>query len=236
MLEISAIRVWKEVGYPFQIHYSAAVAEQIRQFAIDGLLALPRVGLGVGGLLIGTREGDRITIAGSAPIPCSHAMGPAFLLTREEADAALRDSQELSVVGCYLSKTGRVLDLNQTDLSFYRSFCPQQWQIMLRVRPSTVEETLATLFFRGSSGMVVYGPERLLRMGTPPEPEPEPEAEQPPDEPAENPTPEVAEAATVADAQPEVEPVKKISGRTVAVLVISALLIGGAVELLLQLR
>jgi len=58
--------------------------EKIRLQARDGLMALPRVGMGVGGLLLGTRQDGVVRLVDAIEIPCSHTLGPAFNLTDEE--------------------------------------------------------------------------------------------------------------------------------------------------------
>ena len=66
---------------PLQIEYSCAAMEQIRKRAREGLMAAPRVGMGVGGLLLGVREGARIQLLDCIDIPCSHSAGPSFNLS-----------------------------------------------------------------------------------------------------------------------------------------------------------
>src|SRR5579863_1704093 len=99
---------------PLRILYSRAAMEQIRIRAREGLMAAPRVGMGVGGLLLGVREGRRIRLLDSIEIPCSHSGGPSFNLTADEkreskemiAEAAAPGaSGKVDVIGWYCSKT-----------------------------------------------------------------------------------------------------------------------------------
>ena len=69
-------------GSSLQIGYSCAAMERIRKRARDGLMAAPRVGMGVGGLLLGVREGARIQLLDCIEIPCSHSAGPSFNFSR----------------------------------------------------------------------------------------------------------------------------------------------------------
>src|ERR1700722_18628432 len=67
-----------------RIEYSRAAMEQIREQARDGLMAVPRVAVGVGGILLGERGKGFIGLLGSIQILCAHASGPCFNLTAEE--------------------------------------------------------------------------------------------------------------------------------------------------------
>src|SRR5580658_7914390 len=80
-----------DAGSPLRIEYSQAAMEQIRKRARDGLMAAPRIGMGVGGLLLGVREDSRIRLLDSIDLPCSHSAGPSFNLTPDEK----RESREL---------------------------------------------------------------------------------------------------------------------------------------------
>jgi hypothetical protein len=151
---------------PLRIEYSQAAMEQIRKRARDGLMAAPRIGMGVGGLLVGVSEKGRIRLLDSVDIPCSHSAGPSFNLTRDEkresremvAEAgALSVSGKVGVVGWYCSKTRGDAVLNESDLSFYAELFPGRGQIALVLRPSLFESMRAAFFFRDEHGAVVKG-------------------------------------------------------------------------------
>jgi hypothetical protein len=148
---------------PLQIEYSRAAMEQIRKRARDGLMAAPRVGMGVGGLLLGVRKGPRIRLLDSIDIPCSHAAGPSFDLTADEkrdsremiAEASAPGvSQKVGVIGWYCSKTRDDASLNQSDRSFYDELFPDPWQVALVVRPNVVDAMRAAFFLRDDKGAV----------------------------------------------------------------------------------
>lgn len=147
--------------------------EKIRQKACDGLLALPRVGMGVGGLLIGEsrmsegKEGEgqclSVRLGGSIDLQCSHAAGPAFRLTAQE----IQESRELmarsrGVIGWYCSKTRGAATLGDAEIALHRALFPEPGRIALIVRPSTVEPTRAGFFYTDQSGKVVQGIESDL--------------------------------------------------------------------------
>jgi len=153
---------------PLRIEYSRTAMEEIRQRAREGLMAAPRVGMGVGGLLLGVRENGRIRLLDSVEIPCSHSGGPSFNLTAEEkreghamiAEAgAASVSGRVDVIGWYCSKTRGYATLNESDLNLYAEWFPDSWHIALVVRPSAAEPMHAAFFFRDENGGVVKGVE-----------------------------------------------------------------------------
>jgi hypothetical protein len=160
------ITSWDDPACPIPVDYSREAFGEIRRAALDGFLALPRVGIGVGGLLLGRRENSRTVILDSVPIECSHADGPAFTLTLEETAGALElaaAAAPLLVVGWYCSKTRGTVALSERDLILYEQLCPEAWQVALLVRPRTVEPSRAALCFRVAEGLVVRGVDRVLQ-------------------------------------------------------------------------
>jgi hypothetical protein len=142
--------------------------EQIRERARDGLLAAPRVGVGVGGLLLGTREGGRTRIVDSIEIACCHSGGPSFKLTPEEMQQAREMMAEageitrktrIAVIGWYCSKTRGDAVLNEFDQQFHDELFPQAWQIALMLRPNAAEPMRAVFYFRDETGVVSRGVE-----------------------------------------------------------------------------
>ena len=129
-------------------------------------MAAPRVGMGVGGLLLGVRKGSQIRLLDSIDIPCSHSIGPSFDLTPDERRQSLAIiaeagkpgvPQKAGVIGWYCSKIRGDASLNQSDLSLYDELFPDAWQVALVVRPSVIDEMRATFFFRDEHGAVAKG-------------------------------------------------------------------------------
>ncbi len=159
-----------EPGCPLRIEYSSTAMEQIRRRARAGLMAAPRVGMAVGGLLLGVREssndGGRIRILDSVDLPCSHSTGPSFTLTPDEktesremvAEAnALSATSKVGVVGWYCSKTRGDAVLSDSDQSFFAELLPGAGKIALVLRPDVFEAMRAVFHFRDEHGSVVKG-------------------------------------------------------------------------------
>ena len=101
---------WPDRTLAHSISCAPGVLTSLEILAIDGLLSMPRIGLGVGGLLLGRREQGKIEVLRSVEIPCSHALGPSFILTAAEMKTPLPlpESEEggpAQIVGWYCSKT-----------------------------------------------------------------------------------------------------------------------------------
>src|SRR5580698_491923 len=104
---------WSDTTLPIRIYCAPGVLTGLEMVAADGLLAIPRTGLGVGGLLLGRRTSEGIEILKTLEIPCSHAFGPAFVLTADEIGAAESCSDQ--VVGWYCSKPHASFVLGEHD-------------------------------------------------------------------------------------------------------------------------
>lgn len=163
---------------PLRVEYSRAAMEEIRERAREGLMAAPRVGVGVGGLLLGVREGGRTRIVDSMEIPCCHSGGPSFRLTAEEMQQTRETMAEageitaktrIAVVGWYCSKTRGDAVLNEFDQQFHDELFPETWQIALVLRPSAAEPMRAVFYFRDDTGTVRRGVECEVEEWSPPE-------------------------------------------------------------------
>lgn len=159
--------LWPDESLPVEIYCAPGVLTGLETMATDGLLAMPRTGLGIGGLLLGRRGNRRIDILKTRAIPCSHAMGPAFVLTPEEIEASLTlpaDDGELEneaepdagyeVVGWYCSRPNGQLALTENGQALFDALCPEPWQAAFLIRPSLGRATIAVFGFRshGQSG------------------------------------------------------------------------------------
>lgn len=164
---------WPDETLPVAIDFAPGVLTGLEMAARDGLLALPKIGLGVGGVLLGRRAAAGIQVFRTAPIACSYAKGPGFALTGDEMAVGLpKDadgnpvgaSDGLEVVGWYCSKPGVETDMSEHDIELFAKLCPDTWQAMMLIRPSRLSATMASVGFRGTlqDGAVVWGIAREL--------------------------------------------------------------------------
>ncbi len=127
-------------------------------------MELPRVGIGVGGFLLGSHTGGRSRILDFLPIPCSHADGPSFRLSPEEVEAAKEIARSLpasSVLGCYCSKNRGKAGMSADDRAMFAALCPEPHQFMLVICPSLSQTSRAALFLR-VKGEIISGAELEL--------------------------------------------------------------------------
>jgi proteasome lid subunit RPN8/RPN11 len=152
---------WRSPDCPFAIRYSTEAIEIIRQAVVDGFFVLPRGGVEVGGLLLGTFENRQLTISDAVPLECEHAFGPSFTLSaNDQAKLAgllvsvQHKTGERYVVGWYHSHTRSEIFLSEADLDIHQRLFPEAWQVALVMRPSMFEPVRAGFFFRGSAGRI----------------------------------------------------------------------------------
>jgi proteasome lid subunit RPN8/RPN11 len=155
--------VWSVEGRSIRITLTADVLASIGRAAQEGLEKVPRRGLEVGGVLLGVRQGDELTVTDWRPIACEHARGPGFELSAND-EAALRqlldslaadpDFGDRQILGWFHTHTRDGICLTKTDLDLYNRFFPAPWQVALVVKPHPQQAPRAGFFFREPSGAI----------------------------------------------------------------------------------
>ena len=147
---------WNDPDLPAAVRFAPEVLDRIRFLAIDGLLSLPRVGMGLGGMLLGARDEQGILVSEFREIACRHAFGPSFRLTAEEVAAAAAEwsggESGGKVVGCWVSKTRGGAQLGPDDRMLFDSLCPGDGQVAFVIEPSSVRPTRGAIFARSKEG------------------------------------------------------------------------------------
>jgi len=141
-----------------RIEYSRPAMQKIRDRAIDGLMALPRIGMGVGGLLLGIRRDGVISLVNSIEIPCSHALGPSFNLTEGEKQYVaelIAGAGHPGVIGWYCSKTRGAPMLDDSEVAIFRQSFPGPDHLALVIWPSTVMPVRAAFYVRDKGGRIL---------------------------------------------------------------------------------
>lgn len=154
-----ALSTWSVPKCPFEIEYAARVLDDIRLTVMDAFFSLPRGGAEIGGLLLGSWDGERVAITSYEPLDCQHALGPSFTLSpHDEAQLAemiagvRRNPPNRQPVGWYHSHTRSEIFLSDADLAIHNRFFPEPWQVALVLKPHTFEPMRAGFFFREHEG------------------------------------------------------------------------------------
>ena len=150
---------WTAPECPFQVEYSTRVLDDIRLAVVDAFFSLPRGGAEIGGVLLGNREGNLISITDYQALDCEHAMGPSFTLSPRDQNRladiiakANRNPPDRQPVGWYHSHTRSEIFLSETDQDIHKRFFPEPWQFALVLKPHTFEPTRGGFFFREADG------------------------------------------------------------------------------------
>lgn len=143
-------------GCPYQVEFAADKLEKIRLAVVENFYAMPRGGIEIGGLLFGTRDGERLLIEDYRIIECEHKTGPSFQLS-EKDQARLGNliaASPSEPLGWFHSHTRSEIFLSADDVAIHDKFFPQPWQVALVLRPANLQPVRAGYFFRDASGHV----------------------------------------------------------------------------------
>lgn len=155
--------VWEVAGKPVSIHVDFNVVDRLAMDVMRGFGAVPKRGVEVGGLLLGSiKKGESlvIRIEDFVPITCDYMRGPSYLLT-ENDEAKFRDAVEQAkaavgseprLVGIYRSHTREALGLADEDLERFETYCGDSAQIILLVRPFATRTSVGAFFFQENGG------------------------------------------------------------------------------------
>jgi hypothetical protein len=146
------------------------VLEKIRQLAVAGFTKVARGGLEVGGVLYGTREGERIIVASFVELACEHALGPAFILSdrdRQRLEGLLNAPNGLEAVGWFRVHSQGGLDLDFHDRLFFQCFPRTVSFAALILKPTTWGPATATFFVREPDGQIVPPSPREFLLAAP---------------------------------------------------------------------
>jgi proteasome lid subunit RPN8/RPN11 len=156
-----AARTWKAQECRYIIEYSTRVLDDIRQAVVDAFFSVPRGGAEIGGILLGSFSGGKISILDFQALDCEHATGPSFTLSQRDQGqlarmvaAAAGDGNGLQVVGWYHSHTRSDIFLSQADQDIHKGFFPEPWQVALVLKPHTFEPLRCGFFFREEDGAI----------------------------------------------------------------------------------
>lgn len=145
----------KITGTGLDIRIGLSLIEDLGFATIEGLKAVPRRGLEIGGILLGQVDAAQkaILIEHYEEVESEHLYGPAWLLSPKDHAAFRRTfdrlrgsgSQQLRPVGFYRSQTRDGLSFNDQDKALMQEMFAGQPALCLLVKPSIAEPSVAEL-------------------------------------------------------------------------------------------
>jgi proteasome lid subunit RPN8/RPN11 len=154
---------WQTPLFPNAIEFDPDKMDEIRIAVIDGFYAVPHGGVEIGGVLYGTRGGNKIRVEDYRKIETEYLTGPSFHLSEKDQDglrkmlsepAPVGPSGVMEIVGWYHSHTRSAIRLSEKDLEIFEEFFPRAWQIALVLRPENLGPVRGAYFFRDEKGTI----------------------------------------------------------------------------------
>src|SRR5437879_12766254 len=84
---------WTVPEHSIRIEYAQRVLTEIDGIVVDGFNRVRRGGVELGGVLFGVRDKLTVSILAFRPLSCEHALGPSFVLSKND-HAALAELLE----------------------------------------------------------------------------------------------------------------------------------------------
>jgi hypothetical protein len=150
--------VWEPPGKGISVHLSYDVIDQLLQEAMQGLGAVPRRGVEVGGILLGTVEEGApriVKIEDFSAVQCEYASGPSYSLSdndKRRLEAQLQQwgrapDRLIYAVGYFRSHTRKDLFLSDADLALCSQYFSSPSDVVLLIRPFVTRTSLGGFFF-----------------------------------------------------------------------------------------
>ena len=141
--------VWEVPGKPVSVRLSLDVVSRLGMAVQEGFKALPRRGLEIGGLLIGTaRDAGNLTVVDVddfEPVESEHATGPSYVLSdadrrllKERLTARQATAKLPPVVGLYRSHSRKDFAITAEDASLFSTYCPKASDVFLLIKSNEV--------------------------------------------------------------------------------------------------
>ncbi|MFN0104949.1 MAG: hypothetical protein ACKV2U_23050 [Bryobacteraceae bacterium] len=154
------VYVWRPLEKAISVQLQFDVVDRILLEVMRGFGAVPKRGVEVGGILLGTAEiqDDRITVnvEDFEAVDCDHASGPSYILSEDDRAAFLGSMERwkagpdrrIYTVGYYRGHTRDGICLAAEDLAILEEMFPGQAAIALVVKPYATKVSMAGIFFR----------------------------------------------------------------------------------------
>lgn len=158
--------LWEVPGKPVSIRLDFDVIDRLGAEVMRAFSAVPRRGLEVGGILLGTVETGAKMVArveDFEPVASKHTEGPSYVVSSGEDRNRFRQAVErwksvsggrLRPIGFYRSHTREHLGLTQEDIDLFWTCFPEGSGIILLVKPYATRPPAAGLFFCEEGGTI----------------------------------------------------------------------------------
>ena len=135
--------VWSAPGKSVSVHLQLDVIDRLSGDVMTGFGAVPKRGAEVGGILIGSIDGDVVKVDDFEPVACEYRRGPSYLLSDSDASSfqdlydRVRASpgKEQYAVGFYRSNTREQTTLTEEDRELCNRYFPGPSQVVLLIKP-----------------------------------------------------------------------------------------------------
>ena len=154
---------WEVPGKPVTVQIDFDVVDRLLREVQRGFGLVPRRGVELGGILLGTCEPSRgrpgewlVRIVDFEGVPCSHSKGLAYQLTAEELarfDEVLARwrraaGRQACAVGYYRSHTREGLSLAEEDVELFNRCFQEPGSVALLVKPYATRVSVGAVFIR----------------------------------------------------------------------------------------
>jgi hypothetical protein len=136
--------VWNDPARSLIVELALSVVERLSLEAMEAFKAVPRRGLEIGGLLLGSvtrsRDGQtRISIEDYADVPSEHRSGPSYQLSAADLETLDRASAERTdAVGMYRTATqSEALSLHEDDSALFERHFSSIPAVFLLIHPAS---------------------------------------------------------------------------------------------------
>ena len=145
-------------GLQLRIHCEAL--RRLEFHVRQGLNAIPRGGLEIGGLVVGTLPGDgenTLTVTNFVPVEIDYRFGPRYRPSTEQQSVfaeALSNVRKLDaqVIGCFRSHLGSPADVRDEDRRLLEVLLPGGYCCLFLVQAALFERSMACCYVRGADG------------------------------------------------------------------------------------
>jgi hypothetical protein len=150
-----------------------ALLESMATEAMEGFTKLPSGGPELGGVLYGTKTGNRVRILANRAIPCEHAHGPAFTLSEHDQEGLenlLGETSERNVglvpVGWYHTAY-QELRPAAGSAALHNRWFPEPWQLVMVLRRERRRPVRVGMFQRDANGALATDTKHQTAVDTP---------------------------------------------------------------------